>query len=251
MSDDAELAGHYASRTDADSQTSPGPVRAAFDAARVDHPLVGLVLDLGCGVGANLEALGRDGVAAIGVDVSVAALTGGSGDAPRVVADGSRLPFRDGAFGSAVCTEVLEHVADPKVVLHEVARVVRPAGRLYVTVPNYANLAGLHKLWADRRSGRHDWNPWGAHEGGYEAFMTGRRLWAAARDCFDLERVRALDYGQALTGRVPMFDRMSTTRPAQRVLRYLLPRLHRPGLPVLAWHGMHTELVLCRKELSA
>ncbi|MGH9084266.1 MAG: methyltransferase domain-containing protein, partial [Acidimicrobiales bacterium] len=240
-------AGHYAARTDSESQTSPGVVRAAFDAAREELPLTGLVLDLGCGGGANLQALERDGIPAVGVDVSLSALEGAIDAAPRVVADAARLPFRPGAFGSAVCTEVLEHVDVPSAVLAEVSRVLSPGGRLYVTVPNYANLAGVHKLWADRRSGRHDWNPWGAHEGGYEAFMTGRRLWSAARESFDLERVRALDYGQAITGRFPVLDRVALTSGAQRVLRAALPRLHRPGRRFLSWHGMHTELVLRRR----
>jgi SAM-dependent methyltransferase len=56
--------------------------------------------------------------------------------APTVRADvSSALPFRDGSFDAAVCTEVLEHVADPRGVLHELARVVRPGGRVVVTVP--------------------------------------------------------------------------------------------------------------------
>jgi SAM-dependent methyltransferase len=243
----APIAEHSARHAVADDQTSPGAVRAALAEARQVLPLASPVLDVGAGGGANVRDLTGSGHAVIAVDISVDALRRAGLQGRSVAADVARLPFRDGAFPSAVCTEVLEHVAEPGAVFAEVSRALAEHGRLYVTVPNYANLAGLHKVLADRRSGRHDWNPWGAHVGGYEALMTGRRLWRSARPWFDLDRVRALDYGQALTGRFRPLDRLATGRAGQAVLRRLLPRLHRPGLPVLAWHGMHTELVLARR----
>lgn len=56
--------------------------------------------------------------------------------APTVRADAaSALPFKDAVFDAAVCTEVLEHVADARSVLAEIARVVRSGGRVLVTVP--------------------------------------------------------------------------------------------------------------------
>jgi SAM-dependent methyltransferase len=241
------ISSHYATQAVPDDQTSPAAVRAAFAEARDSFPLSSPVLDVGAGGGANVRDLVSSGHAVVAVDISPEALGRADLRGRAVAADIAHLPFRDAAFPSAVCTEVLEHVADPADVLAEVCRVLQDDGRLYVTVPNYANLAGLHKVVADRRSGRHDWNPWGAHVGGYEALMTGRRLWRAARRSFDLERVRALDYGQALTGRFRILDRAALTRPGQAVLRRVLPALHRPGTPVLAWHGMHAELVLTRR----
>jgi 2-polyprenyl-3-methyl-5-hydroxy-6-metoxy-1,4-benzoquinol methylase len=145
-----------------------------------------------------------------------------------------------------VCTEVLEHVDDPAAVLREASRVLQPSGVMYVTTPNYANTAGLHKVIADRRSGKHDWNPWGAHEGGYEAFMTGRKLWSAARSWFELERVRGLDFGQAITGRFALLDKAAWSRGGQAVLRRLLPRVEGAS-GALGWLGMHTELVLRKR----
>lgn len=246
-STDDPISSHYARHATADDQTSPAVVRMALAEARRVYPLASPVLDVGAGGGANVRDLVGTGQAVIAVDISEGALRRAGLHGRSVAADVSQLPFRAGAFPSAVCTEVLEHVADPGAVFAEVSRVLTDQGRLYVTVPNYANLAGLHKVLADRRSGRNDWNPWGAHVGGYEALMTGRRLWRSAAPWFELERVRALDYGQALTGRFRTLDRLATGRMGQAVLRRLLPRLHRPGLPVLAWHGMHTELVLARR----
>ena len=45
------------------------------------------------------------------------------------------MPFRDGAFDHVLCTETLEHLTDPQRFLSEVARVLRPGGRLHMTAP--------------------------------------------------------------------------------------------------------------------
>ncbi len=52
-----------------------------------------------------------------------------------VVGSALALPFEEAAFDGAICTEVLEHVPEPEEALREIARVLRPGGRLYVTVP--------------------------------------------------------------------------------------------------------------------
>jgi SAM-dependent methyltransferase len=241
----SDAAGHYAKLDDPDSQTAPGEVRAGLRRFLVEHEIRGPILDVGTGVGGNLDDLG--GVSpTYGVELSATAARRAAAHGTVVVADGARLPFADAVFGGVVCTEVLEHVDDPAASFAEMARVLRPGGLAYVTTPNYANLAGLHKWLADRRSGRHDWNPWGAHEGGFEAFMTGRRLWRATGSRFDLLAVRGLDYGQALTGRFAVMDRLATSRGGNSVVRRLLPRLYRANGPV-AWHGMHIELTMRRR----
>jgi SAM-dependent methyltransferase len=241
----AKAAAHYAGLDDPDSQTSPPFVRNALGAWLAATSLDGAGLDLGAGVGANLELLrGRHRV--VGSEISESAAKEAATIAPVAVADGARLPFADSSFGFVVCTEVLEHVDDPSAVFAEMARVLRPGGLAFVTTPNYANLAGLHKKLADRRSGRHDWNPWGAHHGGFEAFMTGRRLAAFARPHLEIVRARGLDFGQALTGRFRPLDRAAWSKPGLAVLRRLLPALDRRSAGRLAWHGMHVELVLRR-----
>jgi SAM-dependent methyltransferase len=45
------------------------------------------------------------------------------------------LPVPDATYDAVLCTQVLEHVPNPAAVVAELARVLRPGGRLYVTVP--------------------------------------------------------------------------------------------------------------------
>lgn len=93
------------------------------------------VLDAGCGRGEVLASFERAGVPVdyFGVDLGV----GDPSWAFRVtaVADLHRLPFADGVFDKVICTDVLEHVDRPDVVFGELARVLRPGGKLHLAVP--------------------------------------------------------------------------------------------------------------------
>src|SRR4030042_1210277 len=53
-----------------------------------------------------------------------------------LVASGERLPFADGSFDRVVCTEVLEHVPNDRLLVNEFVRVLRPGGTIAVRVPH-------------------------------------------------------------------------------------------------------------------
>lgn len=95
------------------------------------------VLDLGCGDG-HFGAVALPRVPDVGLDPDPRPLR----EARRrgvyrllLRADGGRLPFPDGAFGTVVSNCVLEHIPNVEPVVREVARVLRPGGRFYFSVP--------------------------------------------------------------------------------------------------------------------
>jgi len=105
------------------------------------------VLDVGCGEGYLLKKAARRASLALGVDVAESRLRATrDGPSELAVADGQRLPFADASFDRIICTETLEHVADAQLVLRELSRVLRPGGRLAVSVPHFLCEAILYRL---------------------------------------------------------------------------------------------------------
>ena len=96
-------------------------------------------LDVGCGDGrtAGLWLNGHAG-SYTGVDISLNAVTMAlqAGLDARRIDDATCLPLDDDSFDVVVCLEVLEHLFHPELAVAEMARVLRPGGRLIVTVPN-------------------------------------------------------------------------------------------------------------------
>jgi SAM-dependent methyltransferase len=52
------------------------------------------------------------------------------------------LPFADDAFDCVLCSQVLEHVAEPRSALAEIARVVVPGGTVLLSVPHLSFVHG-------------------------------------------------------------------------------------------------------------
>ena len=101
------------------------------------------VLDVGCQTGALPIALSRRGACVTGVDVDEKLVDGarlrarGHGVSPTFqVALAEALPFADASFDAVTFVDVIEHVADARAALRELARVLRPGGTLYLFGPN-------------------------------------------------------------------------------------------------------------------
>jgi len=104
------------------------------------------ILDIGCGTGAMLDELAPFGHV-VGADFSPEALqfciTRGVG-ADLARADVRRLPFADASFDVVTAMDIVEHIDDDKAAACEIFRVLRPGGRLLVTVPAFASLWSEH-----------------------------------------------------------------------------------------------------------
>jgi demethylmenaquinone methyltransferase / 2-methoxy-6-polyprenyl-1,4-benzoquinol methylase len=89
-----------------------------------------LVADLACGTGDLCRELSREGYRAVGFDFSLGMLAKATTDAPLVQADVLRLPLADRSIDGATCGFALRNVADLGAFFAEIARVVRPGGRI-------------------------------------------------------------------------------------------------------------------------
>lgn len=89
--------------------------------------LHGHVIDIGCGYSPYRSLLTK-ATRYTGVEAATRYK-------PDVVTFVYDLPFADASADSAMLTEVLEHLAEPEAALRETARVLKPGGALYVTVP--------------------------------------------------------------------------------------------------------------------
>lgn len=91
------------------------------------------VLDVG---GTKHRKRGRFDIESRGVRVCYLNLT--AEKQPDVLGDAARLPFDTATFEVALACELLEHVPEPKAVLREMVRVLKPGGQAVITVPfNY------------------------------------------------------------------------------------------------------------------
>jgi SAM-dependent methyltransferase len=103
-------------------------------------------LDIGTSTGANLRLLRQLGFTQVeGLD--------NSDDAIRYCADKGlgtvrlgdicAMPFPDASFDLVLATDIIEHVEDDASALREITRVLRPHGRVLLTVPAFQSIWGL------------------------------------------------------------------------------------------------------------
>jgi demethylmenaquinone methyltransferase/2-methoxy-6-polyprenyl-1,4-benzoquinol methylase len=108
------------------------------------------LMDLACGTGDLCEELKANGYRPIGVDLSFGMLREAHTTAPLIQGDATQLPLPPAAVDGVVSGFALRNFADLVAVFTELARVVRPAGRialLDVAEPDNAILRAGHRVY--------------------------------------------------------------------------------------------------------
>jgi SAM-dependent methyltransferase len=112
------------------------------------------VLEVGCGAGVDLARFAKSGATVTGVDLapSAIALARANFDqqglrATFEVADGEQLPFQDDAFDLVFAHGVVQYTANPRRLVEECRRVLKPGGEAIFQVYNRISwLNALSKL---------------------------------------------------------------------------------------------------------
>ena len=96
------------------------------------------ILEVGCGAGHILEKVRKGKL--YGIDISEIQLERTKkrmGDKVELKkAPGENIPYEDKFFDKILCSEVIEHVIDPREVLKEISRVLKDDGILSLSIPN-------------------------------------------------------------------------------------------------------------------
>lgn len=96
-------------------------------------------LDVGSNFGFMVEAAERAGFRAVGVEVNRTLVGAAREQFPgRRFVEGllEEQAFGEPRFDVVYCSEVIEHTADPRLFLTQIAAVMRPGGLLYLTTPH-------------------------------------------------------------------------------------------------------------------
>lgn len=107
-------------------------------------------LDAGCGSGILTRTLDRLGASGKAIDGSPSMVqrareeqnrNGRAGAFDfRVIETIERLRFDDASFDGVLCSSVIEYVEAPEQALHELVRVLKPGGHLFLSVANHHSL---------------------------------------------------------------------------------------------------------------
>jgi ubiquinone/menaquinone biosynthesis C-methylase UbiE len=114
----------------------------------------GLILDLGCAAGAEIQPLLNRGFRVVGVDYSTEMLKFarqryGTRDGVSLCrCDADSLPFTSASFDHVVCLGVFEYLSSYELCMNEIHRILRPGGLVIISVPTRYSLDRIsHRIF--------------------------------------------------------------------------------------------------------
>jgi ubiquinone/menaquinone biosynthesis C-methylase UbiE len=116
------------------------------------------VLEIGCGRGGFACWLSTQSARPeeiVAIDFAAAAIRKGQEYAAELgasnitwqVGDIQSIPHPEASFDTVFSSETIEHVPSPRRAIKELARVLKPGGRLLLTTPNYFGTMGLYRFY--------------------------------------------------------------------------------------------------------
>lgn len=118
----------------------------------------GRLLEVGCGGGAMLELMSRLGWHAEGVDFDEKAVAVARSRGLEVrIGSLEQQAYRDGSFDAVTASHLIEHVPDPRALLREIHRILKPGGKLVAVTPNGRSWGHslFHRKWRGLEPPRH------------------------------------------------------------------------------------------------
>lgn len=179
----------------------------------------GRVLDLGCAFGFATRLLTRAGYDAVGVDASPVYIARARRADPRgvyLVASASQTGLPAASFDGVLFLDVLEHLADERGALDEIARTLRPGGALALSAPYRGllwRLDSLNLYAAVVRATHHGLFPPEIAATGVHRHYTLAQIRALLGDRFEVRAVARTGLGVAELVNLPLLI----------LLRWLIP----------------------------
>ena len=192
------LALHHDLLTDVEGRAKKGRkiVRVLEDLGGVDRAAA-RVLDVGVSTGLIAREVSHHAAWMVGIDIDQPAIgfAASLDDSPLhlVVADGLHIPFPDGVFDVVICAHIYEHVPDPRQLLAEIHRVLRPGGTCFFSATNRWVVIEPHYRipllsWLPRPLAHRLMRWSGKGEGYYEQLLgpKGLRALVSGFECIDV-----------------------------------------------------------------
>lgn len=105
-----------------------------------------VVLDLGSGVGGYSSLMREREAMVISLDLVMPTRHSLASRGFQVVGDALRIPILDSSLDFVFCASLIEHVSNPRLLLQEIERVLKPGGYCYLSFPPYYSIRGGHEF---------------------------------------------------------------------------------------------------------